>query len=610
MIYTMSAPTKDIVWATTVDWPTLDNLIPKQTIIRTTNSGTSWTTSTFSSDTTENPLSCFAFDANTCFVSSVNADYVSYLYRTQDGGSTWEKLQIEHPGGFINSVYFWDRMNGIVTGDPVFDDEGNGEYFIYTTRDGGSTWVKSENTPKTIGGFSEYAFIDGYGTLGANTIFFSSNSPFNRIFKSDDRGLTWREIKNPLNNDTLHIGSSFTGIAFSDSHNGLIAQNYNVNAGAEGGEAPLLKTTDGGETWVAMEGTNSAIRTEKGTIKDVPGADSVYVIGHFNQGSSYTTNFGNSYTFNDFGGNNAEFFSPTEGWMSQFTLGGTHGRIGKFTGNLSPSTIRNVTFQVDMKGQTVSPNGVYLTGDYWSWKPDAIKMTHLGNNVYEAKVKLPRGTALQYKFMNGGNWGQHEQVPEGCGSANNRTLTVGQWDLNLPKVTFSSCLESKGNDKPANSSNWCSSAAVACEYFENYKVKAKIALENDAWKTASSYKKVGTKSGADDAEVVSYWNGYTNYSGGRALRIHEGTDIAWLLGNKTSGNWDITMRLYVPANHEAHIAALSDEKDINSRLFDYVFHTNKTVWADANYKTYPQNEWIAVKINVNLNSHTWSVVVN
>ncbi len=55
LIYTMSAPSKDIVWATTVDWPTLDNLIPKQTIIRTTNSSTSWTTSIYSSDTTDNP---------------------------------------------------------------------------------------------------------------------------------------------------------------------------------------------------------------------------------------------------------------------------------------------------------------------------------------------------------------------------------------------------------------------------------------------------------------------------------------------------------------------------------------------------------------------------
>lgn len=615
LIYTMSAPSKDVVWATTVDWSTVNNFMPTQTIIRTSNSGASWTTSTFSTDLNDSPNSIFALDNQTAFVASVNGDFVSSVYRTRNGGTTWEKLNVEHPAGYFNTLYFWDNMNGIVMGDPDFDADGHGNYLIYTTRDGGDTWVRSENTPAAIGGFDEYSFIDAYGTIGSNTIFFTSNNPFNRIFKSDDRGLNWREILNPLKDDTLHMGSNFSKMAFSDNHNGLIAQNYNENAGAKGGESPVLRTTDGGETWIAIEGTNSATRTEKGALQSVPGADSVYVIGHYNQGSSYTTNFGNSYTFNDFGGNNAKFFSPTEGWMSQFKLGGTHGRIGKFTGNLSPSTMRNVTFQVDMTGQSVSSNGVYVTGDYWSWKPNALKMNHLGNNIYEAKVQMPRGTALHYKFMNGGNWGQNEQVPEGCGSRNSqggmdRTLTVGQWDMHVPLVAYSSCMETKGGDKPLRQSRWCSRGTTACEYFESYGINSKIGLQSTRWKSANSYKSGGTEGGIDDADVVSFWNGHTNYSGGRALHIREGNDVMWLLGNQTSGNWDITMRLYVPANHEAHIAALSNENNANTKLFDYVLHTNKTAWSGNTYKTYAQNEWIAVKLNINLDSKTWSVVVN
>ena len=615
LIYTMSAPSKDVVWASTVNWRTLHDFMPTQTIIRTANAGVSWTTSTFSSDETDSPNSIFALDDQTAFIASVNGDYVSSVYRTRNGGTTWEKLNVEHPSGYFNSLYFWDNMNGIVMGDPNFDADGHGNYLIYTTRDGGDTWVRSEKSPAAIGGFDEYAYVDAYGILGANTIFFMSNNPFNRIFKSDDRGLNWREILNPLKDDTLHIGSNFSNMAFSDSHNGLIVQNYNANAGASGGEPPILRTTDGGETWVAIEGTNSATRTEKGVLRHVPGADSVFVIGHYNQGSSYTTNFGNSYTFNDFGGNNIKMFSPTEGWMSQFTLGGTHGRIGKFSGNFSPSTMRNVTFQVDMTGQTVSSNGVYVTGDYWSWKPNALKMNHLGNNIYEAKVQMPRGTALRYKFMNGGNWGQNEQVPEGCGNRNSqggmdRTLTVGQWDMHVPLAAYSSCMETKGGDKPLAESRWCSRGTTACEYFEGYGINTKIGLQSTRWKSANSYKANGTEGGSDDAEVVSFWNGFTNYSGGRALRIHEGNDVMWLLGNQISGNWDITMRMFVPTNHEAHLVALTNENNPNTRLFDYTLQTNKTAWSGNNYKTYAQNQWIAVKINVNLNNHTWSITVN
>lgn len=610
IIYTMSAPTKNIIWADIVVWPTLNSFMPTQTIIKTVNGGSSWTSSTYSNDPTDNPISIFAFDEQMAYISSVNGDYVSSVYRTRNGGTTWEKLNVEHPGGYINSVYFWDRMNGILMGDPIFDDNGNGNYFVYTTRDGGDTWVRSVNAPATIGGFGEFGFVNVYGVLGANTIFFSSSSPFNRIFKSEDRGLNWREIPNPLNNDTLRSGSNLSNITFFDSHNGLVSQNYNANAGGTGGEAPTLRTTDGGETWVALLGTNSATRTEKGETNAVPGADSVYVIGHYNQGSSYTTDFGKTYTFNDFGGNAVKMFSPTEGWMAQFNLGGTHGRIGKFTGNLSPSTMRNVTFQVDMTGQNVSPNGVYVTGDFWSWKPNALKMTHLGNNVYEAKALMPRGTTVKYKFMNGGNWGQNEQVPSSCGTSDNRSLTVGQWDMHVPKVAFSSCMETKGVDKPVTESRWCSRGTFACDYFESYGTNTKIGQQSTRWKSVNAYKPNGTEGGNDDPEIVSYWNGYTNYSGGRALHIKYGNDVMWLLGNQTTGSWDITMRMYVPTNFEAHLIAISNENNPDTRVLDYVLHTNKTAWSGATYKTYPQNEWLAVKLNINLNNHSWSVVVN
>ena len=610
LIYTMSAPTKEVVWASTINWVSTFELHPRQTVIRTVNGGSSWTTSQFSADSTAVPNSIFALDGQTAYLASVNGDYVSSVYRTRNGGTTWTKLDVEHPAGYFNTLHFWDKMNGIVLGDPDFDADGHGNYLIYTTRDGGDTWVKSQNTPAAIGGFNEYSFVDAYGALGANTLFFTSSSPFNRIFKSDDRGLTWREIMNPLKNDTTSVGGNFSKMMFSDNHNGLVAQNYNPNAGAEGGEFPLLRTTDGGETWAKVLGTNSATQSEKGTIEAIEGADSTYVIGHYNQGSSYTTNFGQSYSFHTFGGNNVKMYSPTEGWMSQFALGGTHGRLGKFTGNLSPSTIRNVTFQVDMTGQTVSSSGVFVTGDYWSWRPDALKMTHLGNNVYEAKAQMPRGTVLKYKFMNGGNWGQNEQVLTGCGTSDNRTLTVGQWDMHVPKVAFSTCTETKRTDKPVTESRWCSRGTMACDYFEGYGMNTKIGVNSPRWKSINAYKVNGTEGGNDDPEVVSFWNGFTNYSGGRALRIKEGNDVAWLLGNQTTGSWDITMRLYVPTNYEAHLIALKNENDPNTRLFDYVLQTNKTAWSDATYKTYNQNEWLAVKLNVNLNNRSWSVVVN
>src|SRR5215475_3982699 len=79
-----------------------------------------------------------AFDDKTAvIISSGPADRdQARIYRTIDGGKTWQKVFEEKRAGiFFDAVAFWDRKHGIVLSDPV-----DGKFVLFTTEDGGETW--------------------------------------------------------------------------------------------------------------------------------------------------------------------------------------------------------------------------------------------------------------------------------------------------------------------------------------------------------------------------------------------------------------------------------------------------------------------------------------
>ena len=104
----------------------------------------------------------------------------------------------------------------------------------------------------------------------------------------------------------------------------------------------------------------------------------------------------------------------------------------------------NATFKVDMSGQTVSSDGVHLTGDFQGWDSIATPMTLSGNGIYTVTVPINTGSYQEYKFLNGNTFAGGEIVPQACGTDNgvggfNRFLTLPQADTILPVVCFSSC---------------------------------------------------------------------------------------------------------------------------------------------------------------------------
>lgn len=100
-----------------------------------------------------------------------------------------------------------------------------------------------------------------------------------------------------------------------------------------------------------------------------------------------------------------------------------------------------ITFQVDMNNETISPDGIHIAGSFQSWQPGNTPMTDAGNGVYTYTTSLPIGDYIEYKFVNGNSWDapQPEQVPDECGTYTNRYLTVPDFNTILNPVCFASC---------------------------------------------------------------------------------------------------------------------------------------------------------------------------
>lgn len=103
----------------------------------------------------------------------------------------------------------------------------------------------------------------------------------------------------------------------------------------------------------------------------------------------------------------------------------------------------DITFQVDMRGQAVSPNGVHVAGDFQSeangtadWQPGDNQLLDAdGDSIYSTTVSIPAGR-YEFKFINDNDWPGVEGVPaiaqSGVNGSDNRWINVVKSDSLAP----------------------------------------------------------------------------------------------------------------------------------------------------------------------------------
>ncbi len=196
-------------WITAIDFPTADIGYAvtsyfeygSEAILKTVNGGDTW--------------SRLPYSDNTIFqtVAFVNGDYGCVggadIYSTLDGGATWVKRYTGRWDRMIRSVCFSNTANGIAVGDSGV---------IVRTTDIGQSWARlpspTANTLRVV------CFPDeSTGYIGGNKV----------LLKSADGGATWTGKSMSYDIRGMYFTSPLVGIA--------------------AGAAMIIRTTDGGDTW-------------------------------------------------------------------------------------------------------------------------------------------------------------------------------------------------------------------------------------------------------------------------------------------------------------------------------------------------------------------------
>ena len=213
---------------------------------------------------------------------------------------------------------------------------------------------------------------------------------------------------------------------------------------------------------------NHMLNTQKSGHISVPTATDSFHLYSLEWDSTYIRYLIDSepffFIYNDGGGDENKWpFNKSHYIILNLAIGGDWGGIQGIDPNAFPMEMEvdyvrvfkkseslknvNVTFQVDMKHQSTSGTGIWLSGgNISSGQPGGLQMESVEDTtIWEITLNLPPNSNYTYKYRNGyypSSWsGGWESVPDNCGADqhNNRSMSVGEADKILPAICFSRC---------------------------------------------------------------------------------------------------------------------------------------------------------------------------
>lgn len=168
------------------------------------------------------------------------------LYRTKDGGETWQKMGLENSERIARIVIHPKDSNTVFVCVPGHLWNAHPDRGVYKTTDGGKTWNKilyvDENTgcsDLSIDPENPQILFAGMWQFRRRPYNFESGGPKSALYRSGDGGATWKQLKTGL--PTGILGRIAVAVAPS-KHNVVYAL-------VEAKHTAIFRSDDSGETW-------------------------------------------------------------------------------------------------------------------------------------------------------------------------------------------------------------------------------------------------------------------------------------------------------------------------------------------------------------------------
>ena len=214
-------------------------------VLRSLDEGETWTRLQAAGGEVLDFRGIVAFSEKVAYVMSSGEGEKSRVYKTTDGGETWNLQYMDkRKEFFLDTIACLSETHCYALGDPI-----DGKFLLLNTTDG-EHWnpLPNQNTPASLPGEGAFAASNTCLLLSGEEIYFGTGGTAARVFHSLDSGRTWSVVETPIAHAKVSSGIFSLARRRGDAATTVVIVGGDYQD-LKGAAAIAAFSTDGGKTW-------------------------------------------------------------------------------------------------------------------------------------------------------------------------------------------------------------------------------------------------------------------------------------------------------------------------------------------------------------------------